>query len=102
MMGPYWPVFTDPKALFKKFKEVKVNEVFTESFNAIGGNWTGVEKVLKNNYPKLFFQIKETLLNKDEFYNFYSQAREKIQKASKKYGLPVTVYFKPGHAGKFK
>ena len=102
MMGPYWPIFTDPKALFSKFKETGVSHVFTESFNTIGGNWVGVEEILKKHYPHLLLQMKETLFDKENFNNFYRQAEKKVRKLSKKYHLPVTVYFKPGHAGKFK
>lgn len=102
MMGPYWPVFTDPEALFKRFKEVGVSYVFTESFNTVGGNWTGVEKVLVKHYPRLLPEIKETLFDKEKFENFYNQAEKKVRNLSQKYNFPVTIYFAPGHAGKFK
>ena len=102
MMGPYWPTFTDPEALFKEFKKVGVKHIFTESFNTVGGNWIGVEKVLKKNYPKLLPEIQETLFNKKSFYEFYNKAQSKIRQLSKKYKIPVTIYFGLGHAAKFK
>ncbi len=102
MMGPYWPVFTNPKALFREFKRVGVKHIFTESFNTIGGNWTGVEKVLKKNYPKLLPGIQEMLFDKKEFYEFYNKAQSKIEQLSKEYKIPVTIYFGLGHAAKFK
>ncbi len=102
MMGPYWPIFTDPEALFSKFNKIGVRHVFSESFNTIGGNWIGVEKVLKKHYPHLLPQIKKTLFNKENFNNFYRRAEKKVRRLSKKYHLPVIVYFRPGHAGKFK
>jgi DNA repair photolyase len=102
MMGPYWPVFTEPEALFKEFKGVGVKHVFTESFNTVGGNYSGVEKVLKKNYPKLLPEIQETLFNKKKFYEFYNKAQNKIKQLSKKYNIPVTIYFGLGHAAKFK
>ena len=102
MMGPYFPVFTDPEALFKEFKRVGVSHVFTESFNTVGGNWTGVEKVLKKNYPKLLFEIQETLFDKAKFHTFYNNVQKKIKQLSKKYKIPVTIYFGLGHAAKFK
>ncbi|UZE93049.1 MAG: radical SAM protein [Candidatus Nealsonbacteria bacterium] len=102
MMGPYWPVFTNPEALFKEFKRVRVKYIFTESFNTVGGNWTGVEKVLKKNYPKLLSEIQETLFNKKKFYEFYNKAQGKIRQLSKEYKIPVTIYFGLGHAAKFK
>ncbi len=33
MMGPYWPYFTKPEVMFKKFKEIGVTGMFTESLN---------------------------------------------------------------------
>ena len=98
MMGPYLPYFTNPEKLFAKFKEVGVKQVFTESLNTIGGNWTGVEKVLKENYPKLLLSMKEILFDPGKFYEFYNLEKEKIEKLSKKYHLPVTIYFERGHA----
>jgi len=102
MMGPYWPVFTDPEVLFKEFKRVGVKHIFTESFNTVGGNWTGVEKVLKKHYPKLLPQIQETLFEKKNFYDFYNKAQSKIRQLSKECKIPVTIYFGLGHAAKFK
>jgi DNA repair photolyase len=102
MMGPYFPVFTDPEKLFAEFKKAGIKRVFSESFNTVGGNWTGVEKVLAEHYPEALPKIKETLFDKVKFDAFYKEARQKIEKLSKEYDLPVTLYFAPGHAGKFK
>jgi len=102
MMGPYWPIFTGPEVLFKEFKRVGVKHIFTESFNTVGGNWTGVEKVLKKHYPKLLPNMRETLFDKKEFYEFYNKAQSKIRQLSNKYKIPVTIYFGLGHAAKFK
>lgn len=102
MMGPFWPIFTSPAALFKKFKEAGVSRVFTESFNTVGGNWTGVEGVLKKHYPKILMKIKETLFDKNKFHEFYGEAQKKVEKLSKEHKIPVTIYFGQGHAAKFK
>lgn len=102
MMGPCWPVFTDPEALFKEFKKVGVKHVFTESLNTIGGNWVGVEKALKKNYPKLLPEIQEILFNNKKFYEFYSNAQNKVKQLSRRYKIPSTIYFGVGHAAKFK
>ncbi len=102
MMGPYWPVFTNPEMLFNKFKEIGVSHVFTESFNTVGGNWTGVEKVLKRYYPQFLSEIQEILFNKKKFYEFYNKAENRVKELSKKYEIPVTIYFGLGHAAKFK
>lgn len=102
MMGPYWPVFTDPEALFKEFKKVGVGHVFTESFNAIGGNWTGVADILRKNYSQLFLRMHQALFNKKKFDKFYSRSARKVRQLSKKYKIPATIYFGIGHAAKFK
>ena len=102
MMGPYWPVFTEPEALFKEFKRVGVNHIFTESFNTIGGNWSGVEKVLKKHYSKLLPDIQKMLFDRKRFYDFYNKAQDRIKQLSREYKIPVTIYFGLGHAAKFK
>ncbi len=102
MMGPYWPIFTDPEALFKEFKKSGARHVFTESLNTVGGNWTGVEKVLKKNYPNLLPKIRKTLFDKNNFYEFYDEAQKEIKRLSKEYQIPTTIYFGLGHAAKFK
>ena len=100
MMGPYWPFFTDPEKLFKEFKKAGIKRVFTESLNTIGGNYTEVEKVLKKDYPQLLKPMAEILFTPRKFYEFYNLEKEKIEKLSKKYHLPVTIYFNRGHASK--
>ncbi|MBM4401840.1 MAG: radical SAM protein [Candidatus Cloacimonetes bacterium] len=102
MMGPYWPVFTDPEALFKEFKKVGVGQVFTESLNTIGGNWTGVGRILKKHYPEILLVMEDIFFKKKKFYQFYSAAQRKIEELSKRYRIPVTIYFGLGHAAKFE
>ncbi|MFH0813649.1 MAG: radical SAM protein [Pseudomonadota bacterium] len=100
MLGPYWPFFTDPEVLFERFKAVGVSQVFTESVNPIGGNWTGVEQVLKKNYPQLLFTMRNALFNRNNFYEFYEEAEKKIQLLSEQFQIPVTISFGMGHAAK--
>lgn len=102
MMGPYWPFFTDPDTLFPEFKKAGISYVFTESFNTVGGNWTGVELVLKKYYLGLLPKFRQILFNPQNFKKFYEQEELKVKQASKKYDLPVTIYFGQGHAAKFK
>jgi len=102
MMGPYWPIFTNPEALFKEFKRVRVSHIFTESFNTVGGNWTGVERILKKHYPQFLSDMRDILFDRKKFYEFYNKAEDKIQQLSKAYKIPTTIYFGLGHAAKFK
>lgn len=102
MMGPYWPIFTDPEALFREFKKVGVGHVFTESLNTVGGNWAGVEKVLKKHFPQFLLEMRETFFDKKMFDDFYCKAESKIKQLSKNHKIPVTIYFGLSHAAKFK
>ncbi len=100
MMGPYWPFFTDSETMLRKFKEIGVSQVFTESLNTIGGNWTGVEKALRQNYPELLAKMKEILFDRKKFSDFYSQEEQKVSRVAKELNLPITIYFGRGHAAK--
>jgi DNA repair photolyase len=102
MMGPFWPFFTDAEKMLSEFKKIGVSKVFTESFNTVGGNWTGVEEVLRQNYPEILPKMKEILFDKQKFNDFYYQARLETERIAKKINLPITVYFGRGHAAKFK
>jgi DNA repair photolyase len=102
MMGPYWPFFTDPDTLFLEFKKAGVKHVFSESFNTTGGNWTGVEIVLRKHYPALLLKMQKIFFDGKGFHDFYNVARQKINILSKQYKIPVTAYFDLGHAAKFK
>ena len=102
MIGPYWPFFTDSETMLKLFSKIGVSGVFTESLNTVGGNWTDVEKILKENYPQLLPRMKRTLFEREQFNKFYSQEKKKITEIAKNLNLPITIYFGPAHAAKFK
>lgn len=102
MMGPYFPYFTNPEEMLRKFKRIGVQRVFTESFNTVGGNWTEVEKMMRKSYPKLLPEMKEILFDKQKFEEFYFNEKQKLEKLSKALDLPLTIYFGQGHAAKFK
>lgn len=93
LIGPYWPYFTEIEKLFNKFKILKVNKIFSESFNTKGSNFTKVEKILKIHYPYLLNPMKQILFNKDKFTDFYNKANTKIQTLSKKYNIKTEVFF---------
>jgi hypothetical protein len=101
-MGPCWPFFTDVDALFREFKKAGVSHVFSESFNTTGGNWTGVEIVLRKHYPALLLKMQKIFFDENEFHNFYDAVRRKMNVLSKQYKIPVTAYFDLGHAAKSK
>jgi DNA repair photolyase len=101
LIGPYWPVFTDPDALFHAFHEARIEEVMSESLNVIGGNWVGVEAVLKEHYPHMYQSMRDIFFNTYSFSQFYNRARGDIERAAQKYDIPVTAYFGVGYAKKF-
>lgn len=101
MMGPYWPYFTDVNKLFAEFNRVGIRKVFCESFNTVGGNWTGVEQVLKKYYPGKLDPMRKTLFDPIEFNRFYNQARKDLEQVGKHYGIETIIYFGQGHAAKF-
>jgi len=102
MLGPYWTYFTDVNKLFAEFNRVGIRKVFCESFNTVGGNWTGVEGVLQKYYPEKLDPMRKILFNPEEFNQFYAQARKDIEQAGKRYGIETVIYFGQGHAAKFK
>ncbi len=102
MMGPYWPIFTDAESLFEELKKVCVRQIFSESFNTVGGNFTEVEIVIKKHYPQYLSKMRQILFDKQKFYEFYSKAEKKIKELSREYKIPTTIYFGLGHAAKFK
>lgn len=103
MMGPWWPFFSDAEDLMLALKNAGASKVFAESVNVIGGNWTGVERILKNFYPEKLEPMKKILFEPEPFNDFYDAEADKIKHLSKKLNLPATVYFEQGHAAnKFK
>lgn len=103
MMGPFWPLFSKPEEMFKKFKSVGVSQIFVESFNAVGGNFTGVEEVLQKHYPNILPEMKEIIFDKNKFNKFYNEQRRKLENLSKEFNIPTIIYFGQGHAAsKFK
>lgn len=101
LVGPYWPIFTDPDAILWEFKKAGIGEVMAESLNVIGGNWTGVEEVLKEHYPDVYPAMRAIFFNKSSFSQFYNRARGDIERAAQKYDIPLTAYFGIGYAKKF-
>lgn len=97
LMGPLWPDFSDIDKLFCEFKKAGVSYTYSESFNTIGGNWTGVEKILKKYYPEKLVQFRNIMFNKEKFDKFYQDAETKIRQAVKQYKIPATVLFGMGH-----
>ena len=102
MVSPYWPIFTDPDGLFQEFVHSGVQQVTSESLNTVGGNWSGVEAVLRKHYPEHVSALHEIFFDTHAFTQFYTRARGAIERAADASSIPVTAYFGMGHATKFK
>lgn len=105
MVGPYWPHFTDIEKMMNEFKKIGVSQVFAESFNSTGGNWTGVEEALVKHFPEILPEMKDIIFDPDligvddkKFNDFYQSEKEKLEKLSKELNIPATIYFASGHA----
>ncbi len=98
MVGPYWPIFTDIEKMMAEFKKIGVSHVFAESFNSIGGNWTGVEETLSKHFPESLSQMKDLIFDDKKFNDFYVQEKKKLEKLAKELSIPITIYFASGHA----
>lgn len=102
MVGPYWPYFTDPAKLIKEFKKAGVSHLFSESFNTVGDNWTGVAKILQKHYPNLYPKMNELMFDRQKFDEFYQTAEKKVKTLCKKHHLSCSIYFARYHATKTK
>ncbi len=97
-MCPLFPGFTDIDALYKRFHDVGVKWVFTETFNTRGENWTETKKVLEKHYPEQLPEIERIFFDKD--YTWYKQMQGKIKALADKYNIRTELFFDMGH-GKF-
>lgn len=102
MVGPYWPEFTKAEELFPVFKQIGVKKIYSESLNTIGGNWSGIEQVLKKNYPDLLNIFKEIYFKPCKLEMFNKNERQRLETLANKYKIQTVVYFGSGHAAKFK
>ena len=64
-LSPFLPMVSDLDAMLEAL-DGAVDEIGVESINMIGGNWTGVEKVLKKHRPELLESCRR--LSRDNAY----------------------------------
>jgi DNA repair photolyase len=64
-LSPYLPMVSNLDAMLEALERA-VDEIGVESINMIGGNWTGVEKVLKKHRPDLLESCRT--LSRDNAY----------------------------------
>ena len=90
-IGPILPFITNLPELFKVLKD-KIDGVSFDSLNTKGKNFDGVTKILKKHFPELLIKYKKILFPYDT--NYWESLRKEILDLSRKYNMPVEVYFK--------
>ena len=88
-IGPIMPGFTDLPKIFSSLGKI-VDEVWLESLNTTGANWRGVERVLKQKYPKLLPLYKELFFS-DKKKEYIKNLRKEIFELGKEY--KIKTYF---------
>ena len=53
--------------------------IMLDKLNIKSGNWYGIAKVLKKNYPFLYQKWKETLFSKDNKRQYYKDLYSRIE-----------------------
>lgn len=89
-IGPILPGFTDLPKIFEAIKEI-VSDIWLESFNTTGENWTGVEKILKRKYPELLPKYKETFFTKEK-ESYLGELKREISNLSKEYKIKTQFF----------
>lgn len=93
-LGPILPGFTDLPKIFASIKGT-VDDVWLESFNTTGKNWTGVEKILKRKYPGLLPKYKEIFFTKKK-ESYLIGLKKEISNLSKKYKIETKFFVHGG------
>ncbi len=89
-VGPILPYFTDLKKIFSALEGV-VDEIWLESFNTTGDNWSGVEQVLKSKFPEMLPKYKEIFFtNKKESY--ITDLKNEISQLSKQHKIKTQFF----------
>jgi len=90
-VGPILPFITNLPELFKILKN-KVDEMGFDSLNTKGKNFNEVARILKKHFPKLLPKYKRILFPYSTTH--WNDLRKEILGLSKKYNMPVEIYFK--------
>ena len=99
-ISPILPGLTDFNKTFSQLKG-KVDEVFGETFNPRGANFTNLALVLKSRFPKLLPEYKKIFLAPhrsgagftDDHQEYLKKTKKDFYQTAKKYHLPVWNFF---------
>jgi DNA repair photolyase len=90
-ISPILPGLTDFKAIFEEIR-FGADEVFAETFNPKGKNYTSLKKVLQARFPKLV-PLYQKIFFTAEHQNYIAQTKKEFYSLAKKYNLPVWGFF---------
>ena len=91
-ISPILPFFTDFDEIFSQLKG-KVDEVFGETFNPRGANFTNLAKVLKSRFPELLAEYKKIFFSPKDHKQYLQKTKKDFYQTAKKYQLPVWGFF---------
>jgi len=89
-IGPIFPFLTDLSKTFTVLSKY-TNEIWLESLNTTGANWTGVENVLKKKYPELLPKYKKIFFTKEKI-NYIKGLRQDISSLGRKYKIKTHFF----------
>ncbi|PIS09466.1 radical SAM protein [Candidatus Beckwithbacteria bacterium CG10_big_fil_rev_8_21_14_0_10_34_10] len=90
-ISPILPFITDLDLIFRALKG-KVDEVFGETFNRRGANFTNLAKVLKAKFPGVLEEYKRLYFS-NEYKDYLRKTKKEFYEKAKKHRLPVWGFF---------
>lgn len=90
-ISPILPFFTDFEATFKQLKG-KVDEVFGETLNTRGANFTNLANVLRARFPEILKKYKKIFFT-DDHQEYLKKTKKEFYQTAGKYQLPVWGFF---------
>jgi len=90
-ISPILPGLTDFEEIFSQLKG-KIDEIFGETFNPRGANYTNLAKVLKSRLPELLEEYKKIFFS-DYHQEYLKKTRKEFYQIAKKYNIPVWGFF---------
>lgn len=88
-IGPVFPEFTDIKSILNSVKNF-THEVWGESLNIKGGNWSNISNFLSQYYPHLFAGFKTRI--QDQAY--WDRVEDTFNKLCNNFNIPFVGFFR--------
>lgn len=88
-IGPILPLFTDLRAIFKAVRG-HVDAVWAETLNIRCGNWSDIERTLRDHFPDSLPGYRDLVLDGA----YWGQVGEKLSELSLDFGIPLAGYYR--------